>query len=128
MRAASVRYLNPLRFLSSSNTNNYDPLPGYNDRPSATLNGSPPPYKTPRFQTMTQRYRILRSPTRIILAIVVLASVVGLLSNGGRLQRFQGREEHHHNQNFEPTPTQLTPEQERLEREALVEHWQPFPR
>jgi len=128
MRAASVRYLNPLRLLPG-NKNNYDPLPGYNDRPSATINGSPPPYKSPRFQTMTQRYRILRSPTRIILAIVLLASVAALLSNGGRLERFQGRDdEHNRNENFEPTPKRLTHNQERIEREALVEHWKPFPR
>jgi len=128
MRAASIRYLNPLRLLSNNNNHNvnaYDPLPGYNERQNGNVNGNPPPYKTGRLQTMTQRYRILRSPTRLILAILVIAGIVGLIGNGGyqKHQRYPG--EHRHEPGPPPPPTR---EEQRLEKEALEEHWQPFPR
>lgn len=132
MRAASVRYLNPLRLLpfggNNNNANTYDPLPGY-ERQNGNINGNPPPYKNNRLQGMTQRYRILRSPTRIILVIVIIAGIVGVIGNGGyqRHQRHQAEAHRHEQQPMQPPPEQ-TEEQQRAEKEALMEHWQPFPR
>lgn len=119
----------------------YDPLPGY-ERSNGNTNGNPPPYKNGRYQAMSQRYRILRSPTRIFLAIVIIAGIIGLIGNGGYHKRgyeeendFQEESDRHRLPQGGPPPLvhpnhnwQQSPEEDAWERDALEELWQPFPR
>lgn len=88
MRAASIRYLNPLQLLSRNSTS-YESLPGYDFGGNGTPSSPGPSKKKARFLSTgpgNQRFRWAKTLMRIAAVVLALILIFGVFG-GSRYKR-----------------------------------------